>query len=358
MDASKRVRLSDIAERLDLSTVSISKALRGHPDIADATRERVQETAKEMGYVPNLVARSLSSKQSKTLGIVLPKIAHSFFASVLDGIHERAAEEGYEIVLTVSREQGEEERRHIETLLAMRVDGLLVSSAETPPDPGIYERVREMRVPLVFFDRVPDGLAFSTVTASDREGARRAVVHLLEQGYEKVAHLAGYDHLNIGRERRLGYEDALAAFERSPRDGWIVEGGMNEKDGYRGLEQLMATREAPEAIFTVTFPVGLGALDALHDAYPEHANAMQIVAFGKHNFNRHLRQPFLCVQQPNRAMGRRATELLLEEVHADGSPPEPQHVVLPTRLDSDERWTAAPEKGEPSASAGAEGLAP
>src|SRR5690625_1854009 len=124
---SKRVRLIDIAERLNITKVSVSKALRDHPDISRETRELVNKTADEMGYSPNLLARSLSSRKSLTLGVVVPKIAHTFFASVIDAIQSEATDAGYGIVLAVSNETAELEGRHIERLLSMRVDGLLVS---------------------------------------------------------------------------------------------------------------------------------------------------------------------------------------------------------------------------------------
>lgn len=350
MSTSKRVRLSDIAERLGLSTVSISKALRGHSDISDETRAQVQKTAKEMGYVPNLLARSLSSKQSKTLGVVMPKIAHSFFATVLDGIHEQAAAQGYEIVLTVSREKAKLERKHLETLLSMRVDGILVSASQQAPDRDIYERVRDMGVPLVFFDRRAQGLSkdlgFSSVTVDDRGGAREAVAHVLDQGYRRIAHVAGYEHVSIGRDRRTGYEEALQAHGLSPTPSWIVEGGFSEPYGYRGFKKVLkqAQGKAPEAVFAVTFPVGLGVLDALQEVAPDLPGRVQIIAFGNHALNRYLGRPFVCVHQPARELGQRATALLLEEILETDSngAKKSQQVVLPTRLIPSEKTQKPP----------------
>ena len=139
---AKRVRLVDIAERLNITKVSVSKALRDHPDISRQTRELVKKTAAEMGYSPNLLARSLSSQKTNTLGVVVPKIAHTFFATAIDAIQEEATRLGYGIVLAVSNEQSDLERQHIERLLAMRVDGLLISVSQEEPDVEIYKRIR------------------------------------------------------------------------------------------------------------------------------------------------------------------------------------------------------------------------
>lgn len=331
MGKAKNVRLSDIAARLDLSTVSISKALRDHPDISEETKKRIKQTAKEMGYVPNLVARSLSSQTSKTLGVVVPKIAHSFFSAVLDGVHECADEHGYEIVLTVSREDAQVERRHIETLLSMQVDGILVSTSQDTPDRTVYERVREMGVPLVFFDRPVEGLGFSTVTVDDRGGARNAVEYAIRQGHRRIVHLAGYSYVSIGQERRAGYEEALQEHGITPPPSWIVEGGFSEQYGYHGLKKILTDGIVPDAVFAVTFPVGLGAVDALREGEASLLEEVQVMAFGNQELNRYLEHAFINVHQPERELGRRAASLLLEEIaHADGR--EPQHIVLPTHL--------------------------
>ena len=171
---SKRVRLVDIAERLNITKVSVSKALRDHPDISRETRALVKKTAAEMGYSPNLVARSLSSRKSNVIGVVVPKIAHTFFSSVIDAIQEKATEEGYGILLAVSNEKADLETSHIERLLAMRVDGLLISVSQEDPDLSTYEKILEMHVPLVFFDRSIQDLPFSSVTVDDRGGARKS----------------------------------------------------------------------------------------------------------------------------------------------------------------------------------------
>lgn len=331
MGKNKKVRLSDIAARLDLSTVSISKALRDHPDIAEETKKLIKETAKEMGYMPNRLARSLSSQKSKTLGVVVPKIAHSFFSTALGGIYECTSEHGYEILLTVSQENAQLERQQIETLLSMQVDGILVSTSQEDSDRDVYERVREMNVPLVFFDRPVEGLGFSTVTVDDEGGARTAVEYVIEQGHRTIVHLAGYAHVSIGQKRRAGYEQALEAHGIAPQPSWVVEGGFSEEYGYCGFKKILERGIAPDAVLAVTFPVGLGAVDAMREEAPSLLGEVPVIAFGNQNLNRHLEHPFINVYQPTHELGRRAAALLLDEIDA-ADEWEPQHIVLPTHL--------------------------
>lgn len=344
MGKNKKVRLSDIAARLNLSTVSISKALRDHPDIAEETKELIKKTAKEMGYMPNRLARSLSSQKSKTLGVVVPKINHSFFSAALGGIYEFASEQEYEILLTVSQENAQLERQQLETLLSMQVDGILISTSQEDSDQSVYERIREMKVPLVFFDRPVEGLGFSTVTVDDEGGARAAVEYIIEQGHRRVVHLAGYSHVSIGQRRRVGYEQALEAHGITPEPSWVVEGGFSEEYGYCGFKKMLGQGVMPDAVFAVTFPVGLGVVDAMREEDPSLPGKVPIIAFGNQNLNRHLEYPFINVYQPTHDLGRRAAALLLSEIDAaDGR--GLQHVVLPTQLitPEDARRLSVPE---------------
>ena len=328
---AKRVRLIDIADRLNLTKVSVSKALRDHPDISAETRELVKQTAAEMGYTPNLVARSLSSKRSHTLGVVVPKIAHTFFSSVIEAVQEEATQRGYGIVLAVSNETAALEQQHIERLLAMHVDGLLVSVSKEAPVIEIYKRVRDLGVPLVFFDRQVKGLGFSSVTVDDRVGAERGVRHLIEQGHTKIAYIGGTNEVEIGRERLAGYEAAMQAHGLPIRDEWVIEGGFDEGHGYRAFLEILETDSLPEAIFAATFPTGLGLWGAIRDHRPDLAGQIQIGTFGQGDASEFYTYPHVCVRQATGVMGRKALDLVLREIEG-GEGQEPQHVVLETEL--------------------------
>jgi LacI family transcriptional regulator len=313
----KNVTLQDIADELNLTKVSISKALRDHPDISEGTRIKVKEMAKKMKYRPNLVARSLTSSKSKTIGLIIPKIAHYFFASVVESIYKTAFENGYEVIIGVSLEDEKLEKIHIETMLQMRVDGLLVSITEQTKDLERFEVVKDMGINLVFFDRGFNDSGFSFIKAEDRNSARQGVTHLLEKGYKKIAHLSGFNSVDIGRNRRLGYEDALkeAGIEIDPNA--IVEGGYNEEAGYKSFQKLVESYGVPEALFTVTYPVGLGALNYMkeHDIDPK---TIEMLSFGKSDFNEYLISPFICIDQPTKSLGSRAVKQLLSEINGDG----------------------------------------
>lgn len=331
------VRLIDIAERLNLTKVSVSKALRDHPDMASVTRELVKRTAREMGYVPNHHARSLQTKASHVLGVVVPKIRHDFFAEALAGIQQVAAERNYEILLGVSEENPDAEQRHIETFLSMRVDGLIVSVAErdTAAVRSAYGRASDFGVPLVFFDRMHEDAdaRFGSVTMDDRAGARAAVTRAVERGSRRIAHLAGPSAVNIGRERRAGYMDALRIAGLPVRPDWIVEGGFDERSGYLGFETLWRSAERPDAIFCASFPVALGVLDAMRDIAPEARGELLIIFFGRRDAVRFLEGPYICVAQPALELGRAAAASVFAMIDEPGT--APPDIRLPLELVTD-----------------------
>ncbi|MEX2600669.1 MAG: LacI family DNA-binding transcriptional regulator [Balneolaceae bacterium] len=323
----KNVRLEDIAKRLNITKVSVSKALRDYPDISVETRRKVKKLAREMGYRPNLQARSLASSKTKTVGVIVPKIAHYFFSPTIEGIYRAAQESGYKVIIGISLEDETLQKEHIESMMDMRVDGLLVSLSEKTTDTEVFEDVRRMGIDLVFFDRGISGSGFSYVRVEDRKAAKKAVSHLTGLGYCDIAHISGYQTSEIGKDRKLGFLDAMEEAGLDVPDSSFVESGFGEEDGYFAMEKLLDQRELPEALFAVTFPVGLGVLQFMQQNNIDPAR-VQILTFGGSNFNWALKSPFLCSHQPTIDLGKRAFSQLLEEMKSDKEQ-KPKLVEIP-----------------------------
>ena len=197
---ARAITLKDIADKLNYSTVTISKALRGHPDISPQTAKLISSTAKKMGYTPNLMARNLSARNSNTIGVIVPKIAHFFFSSIIESIYNIAFNSNYEIILMVSQENAEREKKHIQTLMSMKVDGIIISITQETEDYEIFETAMKRGFQMVFMDRIPKLKNINSVKVKDREGAFKAVEHAIQLGYKNIAHFAGYTKINIGKE--------------------------------------------------------------------------------------------------------------------------------------------------------------
>lgn len=326
----KNIRLVDIAEQLNLTKVSVSKALRDHPDISVATRKKVKKAAREMGYRPNLLARSLTSKKSQTIGVIIPKMANYFFAPVIEGVYDSANDSDYEVILGISLENEKLEKKHIDSMLNMRVDGLLVSVTEQTKNSERFKIVRDMGIDLVFFDRGFLDSGFTYVRVEDKKSAKEGVHHLIEQGYTDIAHLAGYPNMEIGKERRDGYLEALSEASIEMQESAIVEGGYSEADGYKGFKKLLKQHGKPKALFTATYPVGLGALEYMKECGID-PQEITILAFGGSEFNKHLANPFICIEQPTFELGRRAFEQIVTEMNAE-SRRLPEIIQLPAHI--------------------------
>jgi len=326
-----QITLDDIAKELNVSKVTVSKALRGHPDISKETVMRVKKVAQKLGYTPNYMARNLSSKRSNTIGVVIPKIAHFFFSSIVEAIYDTAFHNNYEIILTVSQENSQREIKHIESLLAMRVDGLIVSITQQTRDHAIFERVINSGVPLIFMDRILDIPGTSSVVVDDVEGSYLAIKHAIELGYTKIAHLSGYSEINIGLNRLAGFEKAMKEYGLTINPDWIIKGGFGEEFGYSGFKKLYESHNLPEFIFTVTYPVALGVYAAIEELGLKIPDDIDIMCFGNSDVNRFISPSLSCVNQPTDKIGEYSVKLMLDQIKNIENF-EPQHIVIPTEL--------------------------
>jgi LacI family transcriptional regulator len=327
----RHTKISDIAQKLKVSNVSVSKALRGHPDISPETTAKIKKVAMEMGYVPNFMARRLSARHSQTIGVIVPKIAHFFFSRVIEAIYNAAFENKYEILLMVSQENAEREAVHLQTLLSMRVDGLIVSVSQETQSAAAFRQVLDRGVPLTFMDRVMRMKGANTVVADDRGGAFAATERAIQAGYRRVGHLAGPRHLHIAKERLGGFQDALDQYGVPLDPSRVVFGGFGEDNGYKGFMELYSTGNLPEFIFTVSFPVALGVMRAAKELGLVVTRDFDLIAFGSGWLNEFLSPSLTIVDQPTTTLGREAFELTLLNI-MEGSSFKPRHIQLPTRL--------------------------
>jgi LacI family transcriptional regulator len=327
----RAIKLEDLARKLKVSKVTISKALRNHPDISPSTIAKVKELAEKLGYVPNYMAKNLSSRKSNTIGLVIPKIAHLFFASVVESVYDTAFQNNYETLITVSQEKEEREKKHIMNLLSMKVDGLIISITQETRNTTIFQRVLDQNVPMVFVDRVPEIEGISSITVSDKEGAFSAVKYAAEKGYKKIAHLGGYQSINIGKARCEGFIEALKTYKLPVNTEWITEGGFGEEDGYKGFMKIYESKNIPEYILAVTYPVALGMYNAAVEVGLRIPDDIEVTCFGKNYFHKYVPSVFNFVDQPTYELGMEAVNLVLKQIN-DPRGFKPAHLELKTQL--------------------------
>jgi LacI family transcriptional regulator len=308
------IRQSDIARELNVSRITVSKALRNHPDISLSMKKKVTALAKKMGYVPNLIATQLNSRHSHTIGIVIPDLENSFFSYIVDSIIDYATDKNFRVILTVSRENETIEKRNIENLIGMRVDGLLVCNSQKSSETAIYDQIRRMNIPLIFFDRMIPGLSFSSIVFDDKPGAISALDELIKAGYSKIAHLAGYHGINIGRERLEGYKASLLKHNIPVRNEWIIEGGYELRDGQLSFSKLLSQKHRPEIILAVNDRVALGAYIAANESGLKIPEDIGIIAYGFSETADRFNPPLAIIEQDPRKMGNIAAMNLINEI--------------------------------------------
>lgn len=308
------VTQSDIAAKLKVSRITVSKALRDHPDISREMKAKVLKTAERMGYSPNLVAANLSQRKTNTIGVVIPDLENSFFAFLTDSVIDTATERNYRIILTVSREKTEIEDQNIRNLSGMRVDGLLVCISQTTRGKEIFEYVRRLGIPLVFFDRAIENSRFSSVIFNDSQGTRDAINAIAAAGYKKIAHFAGYQSISIGRERCNSFRSELKRHGLPVQKNWIIEGGFETADGRIAFEKLRSSPHMPEIILAVNDRVALGAYKAAKEAGLRIPEDIAVAGFGFDETTSMFNPPLAVINQDPRKLGVIAANLLIDEI--------------------------------------------
>jgi LacI family transcriptional regulator len=199
-----RTTINDIAKELKITPATVSRALSDHPEISAQTKKRVQETAKNLDYNRNKIASSLRSGHSQLIGVLIPSVAHSFFGQVIHGITNTANDYGYDVLIYQSNETYQNEVKGIKAFLSARVDGILASISKETTNYAHFLEVNKQNVPIAFFDRINDDLNIPSVSVNDYKGAYLATTHLIEQGYKKIAHVAGQQHHKVFNDRLKG----------------------------------------------------------------------------------------------------------------------------------------------------------
>lgn len=322
--------MKDIADDLGVSLMTVSKALRGHVDISEDTRERILRRARELKYQPNWIARSLAMRRTFIVGFVIPDLMHSFFAEVANGLTKGLAPLGYQIVLANSDENAATERRELDLLLARNVDGLVLASAQRDWRRGIPHVLKSTSMPFVLIDRMPSGANVNYVGTCDEDLGRLATEHLISQGCVRVAHIRGPDNPN-GVRRLEGFRAAIQKNGLKSFSKYVVEGGTKDDTGYRAMQELLSARVPPDGVFCYNDPVAAGAMKAILESGRAIPRDIAVVGAGNVHYSDLLRVPLTTIDQGAGQIGEMAARILVDCMRAK-TPPPPKCILIPPRL--------------------------
>ncbi len=317
------VRLKDIAKELGVSTVTVSKVLRGNPDIGERTRALVLNRMKELDYQPNRLAQGLASGRSHAVGLIVPDLVHPFFGEFARALSGALRASGRALVIASSEEDPEIERQEIRALLSRGIDVLLVASCQAELSGATG------RTPLVLVDRNFPSLGASFVGSDDVAVGRLATQHLLALGRRRIAHIGG-EGMSPSVDRLRGYREALAEAGLAARPEYVVTRARFEETGdlagYQAMQELLALGERPDGVFCYNDVSAIGAMKAATEAGLRIPEEIAFVGCGNLRYAEYLKIPLTSVDHSTERMGAIAAEMALAVVA------EPGHAARTTLL--------------------------
>ena len=322
---TKRPRLSDVADRARVSTSPASRALNGVGELSQETRDAVRRAAEELGFRPSPTARSLRTRRSQTVGLIVPHVTHAFYAAVITGAQATLEEHGYRLILIHSGEDADSVTNALHTLLEHEVDGLLVSTA-----PFGAERFNELLTDTacIFIDELAPGAGHGNVVLENRRGIELLVAHLVDHGHQSIGYLGGPEDRTSGRERLEGFLAAMARHDLRVRPELVRPGEWTIHSGFREASALLEVGPDPTAIVAASAELALGALAAARHAGRAIPDDLALASFDDRYFAPLLEPALTAITYDAPAVGREAARMLAEVMAGGGPHREAVHVTV------------------------------
>lgn len=309
----KQATIQDVAERAGVSRATVSRVLNDNPKVDEALRARVREAMHSLAYHPNRAARRLRGSFNNVIGLIIPDIQNPVFVAVARGVEDAAYQHQINVLLCNADDNANKQQDYLRVMQAERVSGVIVVPTHSN-DGAVLKQVHDAGLPLVLLDRQVDDFETDTVKVDNVRGVALAVKHLLKLGYRRIAFIAGLQYLTPGRERSLGYREALYAAGHPIDESLIVLGDFKTESGYRLARALMALPQPPDSIFTANSLMAMGALKGLHDLGLRVPEDVALISFDDVPWAENLCPPLTAVNQPGYELGQQAVDLLLHRL--------------------------------------------
>jgi DNA-binding LacI/PurR family transcriptional regulator len=311
--------LHDLAQELNLSIATISRALSRPEDVAPPTRQRVLAAVHRQRYTPNGTRRSLRTHQTRTIGVILSDIRNLFFAAVVKAIEDEARANGYTVLICNADEDGAKEEAALQLLLDRKVSAVI--NCSTGANLDLLRAFQKSGAVLVDLDRESGLQNVDTVVVDNRLGAELATQHLIGLGHREIATVAGPQHLSNARGRLAGFEDALRSHGLKVQNGHIQFGNFLQESGYQCAEKLFSLRSQPTALFVANMEMAAGVIAFTRDKGVTIPGQISIVSFDDSFWARYMDPPLTVIAQPMERMGKCTMDLLLGRLRG-GKPAE------------------------------------
>lgn len=310
----KKSTIKDIANVLGITPSAVSKALNDHPRISQQTKIAVLQVAENLNYQPNHIATALRKGKSNLVGVIIPKANSNFFSSIIEKIEDVLNEKGYNVIITQSNESYKKECQNIEALLVTQVDGIIASMANETVKLDYYEKVKQKGVPLILFDRGENDLNVDYVGIDDYMSSHIVIDHLVEQGCKRIAHIGGFSHTRIYKNRIRGYMDALEKYNLPFADNLIYECNLQRSDGRGIMKKLLELPKKPDGVYAAGDYAALGALEEMKSQGIKVPEDIALVGFSNEPFAEIITPGISSVEQHSEDIGRLAAETFLNRI--------------------------------------------
>jgi len=320
--------IRDVAARANVSPATVSRVLNGREDVSAVLRDRVLAAVDDLGYRPYGPARSLRSRATTVLGIIVSDVTNPFFTSMVRGVEDLAQQCGYSVIIANADEDLAKEKRYLEVAAAEQVAGVVLSPASSTRTR--IDVLAERGIPVVTVDRRLRTADLDSVTVNNHKAAREATQHLLEQGCRRVAIIAGPTQTTTGLRRLAGYRAALHAAGCAVDPALIAHADFRIEGGYEATKALLRLRRRPDGLLISNNLMTIAALEVLSEADINIPADLALVGFDDSRWAAALRPPLTAVAQPAYQIGEEAARLLLNRV--GGARQSPCHVTLTAQL--------------------------
>jgi LacI family transcriptional regulator len=327
------VTIYDIAKKANVSAMTVSRVINNSENISEQTRKKVEAIIKEMNYIPNSSARSLISKKTKILSLMITDISNPFFTSVARGAEDKAMQMGYQLLLCNSDESIEKESKYIDMLISTGSDGVLIAPASDASKKNI-RKLAKHNIPFVLIDRDIKDLKCDQVLSDNEATTRKLIEHLIEQGHTKISIINGPLDVATSRERHQAYCDTLQLHGLTVNENWIHQSQLfQDSDVSSIIKKLldMPVDERPTAIFATSNFLGLNSVKCLKKFKVKIPQDIAVVCYdGVPNYTEN--ELFLtAAEQPSYNFGYMGTQMLIERIEKK-APKEPRKIVLPAEF--------------------------
>lgn len=330
----KPATIKEIAKRLNVSVSTVSRALHDHPSIGLRTKQQVQKIAKEMNYEPNQAAISFKQGRTMTMGVILPNLGEEYFSMAINGIEDVATKNSYTVLIGQSHDDVEREKQIADTMRRHRVDGLIVSLAKTTRSFEHFKQLEKFKIPVVFFDRVPDLDGAYTVSCNLENSSVDLVDWLLSKGHKQIGFIKGPDTLVHSSQRLKGYYEGLKKNGLKPEASFVVSTDLGRNKTEDAMHKLLALKNRPTAVIAFNDYVALDAIRYTRTQGLKINKDISFVSYANLPVTSYLDEPPIAsVEQFPYQQAEKATDILFRLIQSKGSDKTiPHKVVLESKV--------------------------